>query len=68
MQTERNIEYDTNGYYIYNKAFLNIKSDVIGLIQILTNIQAIKITGEDWTNATSFQVTIDGKTLVFNLD
>ena len=64
----RELAEETNGYYIYNKAFLNIKSDVIGLIQILTNIQAIEITGEDWTNATSFQVTIDGKTLVFNLD
>jgi hypothetical protein len=64
----RELAEETNGYYIYNKAFLNLKSDVIGLIQILTNIQAIEITGEDWTNATSFQVTIDGKTLVFNLD
>ena len=64
----RELAEETNGYYIYNKAFLNIKSDVIGLIQILTNIQAIEITGEDWTNATSFQVTIDGKALVFNLD
>ena len=59
---------ETNGYYVYNKAFLNLKGDIIGLIQILTNIQAIEITGEDWTNATSFQVTIDGTTLVFNLD
>ena len=59
---------ETNGLFIFNSTFKKIKNDALLLYEMLSNIQAIEITGEDWTNATSFQVTIDGKTLVFNLD
>ena len=45
-----------------------IKNDALLLYEMLSNIQAIEIIGENWTNATSFEVTIDGKNLIFNLD
>ena len=64
----REISEETNGLFIFNSTFKSIKNDALVLYDMLSNIQAIEITGEDWTNATSFQVTIDGKTLVFNLD
>ena len=64
----REISEETNGLFIFNSTFKSIKNDALVLYDMLSNIQAIEITGEDWTNVTSFQVTIDGKTLVFNLD
>ena len=62
----RELAEETNGYYIYNKSFLNLKSDTIGLIQILTNIQAVEITGELWLDSTTFEVIINNETLTFD--
>ena len=56
---------ETNGLFIFNSTFKKIKNDALLLYEMLSNIQAIEITGEDWTNATSFEVTINGKNLIF---
>jgi len=64
----RDISEETNGLFIFNSTFKSIKNDALVLYDMLSNIQAIEITGDNWINATSFEITIDGKTLVFNLD
>lgn len=58
----------TKGFYIYNRSFLDLKDDATKLLEMLSNLKAIEVTGSSWDQATSFQVTIDNQTLTFDLN
>lgn len=58
---------ETNGIFIYNRTFFKLKEDASLLVQMFSEIWVVKITGASWLEATSFRVTVNNKTITFNL-
>jgi len=65
----RDIAKDTNGFFIYTYALLDLKVKALKLIDILKNIQTVEITNATYNGVTQYRLTIDGKkSIVFDLD
>jgi hypothetical protein len=56
---------ETDGFYFYSKAFGSLKSMVQALIDALAEMGAIVITDPGYTDASSYQVTVNGTTVSF---
>ena len=56
---------ETGGFYFYSRAFGSLKNLVEGLIDALAEMGAIVITDSDYTDANSYEVTVNGTTVTF---
>ena len=56
---------NTNGFYFYSKAFGSLADKVDHLIAAITAMGAIEITDATYTDASSYEVTVDGTTINF---
>jgi len=63
----RDIAKETNGFFIYTYALLDLKNKALKLMEILKNIQSVEITNTTYNGVTQYKLTIDGKSIVFDM-
>ncbi len=59
---------ETNGFFIYSYAILDLKAKAKQLVDILSGIQVVEVTNSSWNGVKQYKLTVDGKPIVFELE